>query len=238
MTPRPTIVLVHGAFSDASAWDAVTEGLQASGHTVIAPAIPLRGLGTDAAYLHSVLEAITGPVVVVGHAYGGAVLTNAVAPHHDVTALVYISAYAPDEADTVGDLTTMHPGSMLGPDNLVIRPHPGGSDGYIDPSRFREIFAADIDPDTAAVMAASQRPVDLGILSEPSGPPAWKAIRAWYVVATEDNVIPPATQRFMARRGAATTVEVRSSHVVMMSHPAPVVDVILEAAAHDVVPTG
>lgn len=229
MKPKPSVVLIHGAFADASGWDAVSEALQACGHAVLAPAISLRGLAADAGYVRSILDTFTGPIVVVGHCYGGAVLTNAAAGHPQVAALVYIAAYAPDEKETVGALTAMNPGSMLG-GHLVSRPYPGGTEGSISRSRFREIFAADLDPETASVMAASQRPADLQVLAAPSGPPAWKTIPSWFLVATQDHVLPPVTQRFMARRAGATTVEVHASHVAMMSHPKLVVDLILRAA--------
>ena len=141
-----------------------------------------------------------------------------------------VAAFAPDTGETVGGLTAMNPGSGLGPDNLVVRPYPGGLDGYIKPSVFRQLFAADVPRDTAATMAASQRPSDLAILSQPSGEPAWKTIPSWYLVAAQDGTIPPATERFMAQRAGATTVEVASSHVAMISHPRQVTDLILDAA--------
>jgi pimeloyl-ACP methyl ester carboxylesterase len=228
--PRPTIVLVHGAFADASGWDGVTERLQRDGYTVIAPANPLRGLGSDAAYIGSVLDTIEGPIVLAGHSYGGAVLTNAAVDRPNVEALVYIAAFAPDEGDTVASLLGMNPGSHLGPDALVFRPHPGGVDGYVSPAHFRDVFAADLDRRTAAVMAASQRPGDATTLQEPSGPPAWATIPSWYLVATEDHLIPPATQRFMAERAEATTIEVRSSHVAMISHVRETTKLIIQAA--------
>ena len=229
--PTPTIVLVHGAFADGSGWNAVSDRLQDRGYDVIAPSNPLRSVTGDSAYLRSVLDTIEGPVVLVGHSYGGFVLTNAAAGHPGVEALVYVAAFAPDVGDTVGGLAALNPGSRLVPDNLVIRPYPGGQDGYIDPDVFREVFAADVQRDVAATMAASQRPSDLSILGELSGEPAWATVPSWYLVATQDNVIPAATQRFMAERAGATTVEVRSSHVAMISHPREVTELIVDAAA-------
>jgi pimeloyl-ACP methyl ester carboxylesterase len=228
--PKPTVVLVHGAFADASGWDGVTEQLQRKGYTVIAPANPLRGLASDAAYIGSVLDTIEGPIVLVGHSYGGAVITNAAVGRPNVEALVYVAAFAPDEGDTVEGLLGMNPGSHLGPDALVFREHPGGVDGYVSPAHFRDVFAADLDRRTAAVMAASQRPGDSTTLQEPSGPPAWTTIPSWYLVATEDHLIPPATQRFMAERAGATTIEVRSSHVAMISHVRETTKLIIQAA--------
>jgi pimeloyl-ACP methyl ester carboxylesterase len=228
--PKPTVVLVHGAFADGSGWNDVSQRLQDDGYTVIAPANPERGLISDSAYLSSILATIDGPIVLVGHSYGGMVLTNAANGHPNVKALVYIAAFAPDVGDTVGALAVMNPGSGLTPQNLIVRPYPGGLDAYIKPSVFHEVFAADLPTGTAAVMAASQRPANLLILAEPSGAPAWKTIPSWYMVATNDGTIPPATERFMAHRAGATTVEVPSSHVAMMSHPDAVANLIVSAA--------
>jgi pimeloyl-ACP methyl ester carboxylesterase len=228
--PKPTVVLVHGAFADASGWDGVTERLQSRGYTVLAPANPLRTLAGDAAYIRSVLETIDGPIVLVGHSYGGMVLSNAAVGLGNVKALVYVASFAPANGDSVGSLSAMNPGSGVVPENLVIRPTATGADGYINPGIFRSVFAADLPKSTAAVMAASQRPADLGVLGEPSGDPAWSSIPSWYLVATQDKVIPPATQRFMAQRAGATTVEVRSSHVAMISHPDETTRLIVDAA--------
>ena len=229
-SPKPTIVLEHGAFADASGWNGVTKRLQHDGYTVIAPANPERGLDPDSAYLSSILDTVQGPIVLVGHSYGGAVITNAANGHANVKALVFIAAFAPDTGETVGGLAALNPGSGLTPANLVVRPYPGGADGYIKPSVFHQVFAADLSAETAAIMAASQRPADLGVLGEQSGTPAWKTIPSWYMVASNDMTIPPATERFMAHRANATTVEVASSHVAMVSHPDAVEDLIVTAA--------
>lgn len=228
--PRPTVVLVHGAFADASSWNGVTHRLQARGYSVVAPANPLRSLQGDAAYLASILAIIQGPVVLVGHSYGGMVMTNAAVGAPNVKALVYVAALGPDVGDTMGGLVLMNPGSQVGTDTLVLRPYPVGVDAYIAPGAFHEVFCADLPDATAAFMAASQRPLDAGTLVEPSGPPAWRTIPSWFVVARQDRVIPPATERFMARRMGATTVEVDSSHVPMISNPDAVTTLILEAA--------
>jgi pimeloyl-ACP methyl ester carboxylesterase len=228
--PKPTVVLVHGAFADAAGWSEVTERLQERGYTVIAPANPLRGLASDAAYVGSVIDTIPGPVVLVGHSYGGAVITNAATGRDNVEALVYIAAFAPDAGETIGGLVALAPGSMLTPDALVIRTYPGGADGYVDPARFREIFAGDLGRDEAAVLAATQRPSDVGILDEKSSVPAWSTVPSWYLVATRDNLIPPDAQRMMAERAGSITIEVRSSHVAMMSHPRQAVELIIDAA--------
>jgi pimeloyl-ACP methyl ester carboxylesterase len=198
---------------------------------VIAPANPLRGLASDSAYIGSVLDTIPGPVVLVAHSYGGAVITNAATGRPNVAALVYIAAFAPDEGDSVGGLLALNPGTHIDPaTTLIFRPHPGGVDGYVNPDNFRDIFAGDLSADTAAIMAASQRPGDVSTLSDPSGPPAWKTIPSWYLVARNDHLIPPATQRFMAQRAGATTVEVRASHVAMISQPRAATNIILDAA--------
>jgi pimeloyl-ACP methyl ester carboxylesterase len=224
--PKPTIVLVHGGWADASSWNAVTQRLQDDGYTVIAPANPLRGVQTDSAYLSSVLATITGPIILVGHSYGGVLITNAATGNPNVKALVYVAAFAPDLGETVGQLLVMNPGSQAAPPNLTFRPYPGGLDTYITPSAFRNVFCADLPASTSAVMAANQRPIDAAALGQPSG----KTIPSWYLLASNDQAIPPATERFMAKRAGATTVEIASSHVAMISHPAVVTDLIRAAA--------
>ena len=228
--PKPTIVLVHGGWADASSWNAVTQRLQDDGYAAIAAANPLRGVQTDSAYLSSVLGTITGPIILVGHSYGGVLITNAATGNPNVKALVYVAAFAPDQGETVGQILAMNPGSQAAPPNLAFRPYPGGLDTYITPGAFHAVFCADLPADTAAVMAAGQRPIDAAALGEPSGEPAWKTIPSWYLVASNDHAIPPATERFMAKRAGATTGEIRSSHVAMISHPDVVTDLILEAA--------
>lgn len=234
-TAKPTVVLIHGAFADASGWAGVTTRLQARGYPVLAPANPLRGVATDSTYVASILASIPGPVILVGHSYGGEVITNAALGNPNVKALVYIAAFAPDQGETSGQLSTMFPGSQLTPQNLVFRPFPisatqTGVDAYINPTVFRAVFCADLPATTAAVMAASQRPGALSTLAEPSGEPAWKTIPSWYLVAGQDRAIPPASERFMAKRMGARTIEIASSHVAMISHPGTVTDMILDAA--------
>jgi pimeloyl-ACP methyl ester carboxylesterase len=228
--PKPTIVLVHGGWADASSWNAVTQQLQDDGYTVIAPANTLRGVQTDSEYLSSVLATITGPIILVGHSYGGVLITNAATGNPNVKALVYVAAFAPDLGETVGQLLAMNPGSQAAPPNLTFRPYPNGVDVYITPSAFHSVFCTDVPARTAAVMAANQRPIDAAALGEPSGEPAWKTIPSWYLVARNDHAIPPATERFMAKRAGAKTVEIASSHVAMIPHPAVVTDLILDAA--------
>ena len=229
---KPTIVLVHGAWADSSGWNDSIETLQKKGYTALAVATPLRSLHGDAAYLRSVLASISGPIVLVGHSYGGMVLTNAATGNPNVKALVYIAAFAPDEGERQIELILKNEGSQISPATLTVRPYPGGGlDSYITPSLFRQIFAHDVSEKTAAVMAATQRPFELAILEEVSGEPAWKEIPSWYLVATEDRAIPPVTQRFMAERAGATIAEVRASHVPMNSRPSAVTELILEAAS-------
>lgn len=226
--PKPTVVLVHGVFADASGWNATIKSLQDAGFPVIAPANPLRDLTADSAYVSSVVASIPGPVILVGHSYGGEVVTNAARGRANVKALVYVAAFAPDQGETALDLAGKFPGSKL-PESLLVRtyPQPGaadGHDGYIDPAKFHDVFAQDLPRKTTQVMAAAQRPGSLEGLSSGSGAPAWKTLPSWYVIPTADNVIPPAVQRFMAERAGSRTVEVKgASHVVMMSRPEVVV---------------
>jgi pimeloyl-ACP methyl ester carboxylesterase len=232
--PKPTVVLVHGSFADASGWNGVIERLSREGYPVLAPANPLRSLSGDAEYIASVLKTIPGPVVLVGHSYGGAVITNAATQAPNVKALVYVSAFALDKGETAFGIIGSFPGSKL-PLSLKIRPYSAalgdfGLDGYIDPDRFHEVFCADLPAATAAAMAAAQRPSTIASGAEPSGEPAWKTIRSWYMVAKQDRVIPPDAERFMAKRAGAHTVELDSSHVAMTSHPDAVTDLIRSAA--------
>jgi pimeloyl-ACP methyl ester carboxylesterase len=226
---KPTIVLVHGGWADASSWNPVAARLQRDGYSVIAPANPLRGVKPDSEYLESVLSSISGPIVLVGHSYGGSVITDAATGDPNVKALVYIAAFAPEEGETVGELLTRNPGSEAAPPNLILQPYPGGTDVYINPADFHRVFCADLPDSKAALMAAEQRPIAAAALAEPSSAPAWKTIPSWYMVASQDHAIPPATERFMAKRAHAVTVEVNSSHVAMLSHPKATTKLILAA---------
>ncbi|MEU7860582.1 alpha/beta hydrolase [Nonomuraea sp. NPDC049141] len=234
-TVKPTVVLVHGAFADASSWNKVVARLQGAGYPVIAPANPLRDLAGDSAYLSSIVSSIDGPVILVGHSYGGAVISNAATGHPNVKALVFIAAFAPEEAESALDLTGKFPGSQL-PTSLITRqyPLPGGgtgTDAYIAPAAFHAAFAADLPARDTALMAATQRPAALAALGSPSGAPAWKTIPSWYLVAGADQAIPPAAQRFMAQRAGARTSEVgEASHVIMISRPDATTAVITAAA--------
>jgi pimeloyl-ACP methyl ester carboxylesterase len=233
--PKPTIVFVHGGWADSSSWNQEITNLERRDYTVIAPADPLRDLASDAAYIRSVLQTISGPIVLVGHSYGGAVITNAAVGVPNVKALVYIAAFAPDKGESLVQLVTMNPGSHIGPATLDFRPYPlpdggTGTDLYIKKSAFHDAFAADLPLQMTDQMQAGQRPFANAAFMAPSDDPAWKTIPSWYMVATQDHAIPPATERFMAQRAHASTVEVDSSHVAMISQPEATTRLILDAA--------
>ncbi len=193
--PKPTVVLVHGAWADSSSWNGVTPRVQHDGYTVDVIANPLRGVASDSAYLASVLRTISGPIVLVGHSYGGFVISNAAVGNPGVKALVYVDAYLPDKGDTLLSLTGQFPGSQISPAVLNAVPETGGVvDTYIDPSSFPSIFANDLPKSEGAALAAEQRPVALSGASEPSGIPAGKTIPSWDVIGTEDHVIPVAAR--------------------------------------------
>lgn len=229
----PTVVLVHGAFADASSWNGVIELLQAKGINVTAPANPLRGIAIDSAYIAGVLDQTPGPVLAVGHSYGGAVITNAATNANNVHGLVYVAAFAPDEGEVLGQLTAGSKDSVL---NTALVPlHYPSPDGgtlvelAIDPAKFRDAFAADLPAAQTAVMAATQRPVAEAAFSEPTGAPAWKRLPTWAVVGSSDTAAGADIVRSMAERAGATITEIEASHVVMVSQPQPVTDVILDA---------
>ncbi|MFE3271106.1 alpha/beta fold hydrolase [Streptomyces sp. NPDC059215] len=232
--PKPTVVLVHGAFADSSSWNGVIERLRHEGYPVIAPANPLRGLAGDAAYIHSVLKSVSGPVVLVGHSYGGAVISEAAVDSPQVKALVYIAAFAPEKGESALELSSKFPGSTLGTAlNPVPFPLPGGGTGtdlYIKTDTFHHQFAADVPKRVTDLMAATQRPVAASALDEKATTPAWKTIPSWDLVTTQDLNIPPAAQRFMAERAHAHTVEIKASHAVSVSHPGAVTRLIEQAA--------
>jgi pimeloyl-ACP methyl ester carboxylesterase len=229
----PTIVLVHGAWADATGFDPQLRALRDRGYTAIGFANPLRDIPGDARYLAQFLGTLTGPIVLVGHSYGGIVISNAATGNDQVQALVYLNGWATDEGESQQQLLERFEGSLVGP---AIRPVPftgpdgrEGADLYLDPEAFRDAFAADVDPETAAVMAAAQRPFAAAAFGGPSGPPAWKTLPCWYLLGTEDKAIPPALQRFMAERADATIVEVAASHVSFVSQPEAATQLILQA---------
>jgi pimeloyl-ACP methyl ester carboxylesterase len=231
-----TVVLVHGAFADASSWNGVVERLLAADVQVAAPANPLRGIAHDSAYIASFFEQIPGPVLAVGHSYGGAVISNAATDAENVVGLVFVAAFAPEEGERLGDVESTSKDSVL-MTALVPLQYPIGDGAEtavefaIDPARFHDAFAADLPPEQTAVMAATQRPVAELAFSEPSGPPAWKSSPAWAMVATGDKAAGADVIRSMAERAGATITEAEGSHVIMVSQPEAVADVILTAAA-------
>ena len=265
---RPTIVLVHGAFADASSWNGVIERLQQQGYTVIATANPLRGLAADSAYTASLLNQIDGPTArrtrtpaptpanspaststvssraasdttcrkrLVGHSYAGAVITTAATSAPNVVGLVYIAAFATEEGENLNDVESGSKDSILGA-ALVQYKYPAGPDGEtavelaVKPALFGEAFAADLPAETVALMAATQRPTAVTAFSEASGPPAWKKLPSWTVVATGDKAAGADVIRSQAQRAGAHITEVEGSHVIMISQPQAVTDVIVTAA--------
>jgi pimeloyl-ACP methyl ester carboxylesterase len=236
--PKPTVVMVHGAWADSSSWSGVVRRLQHDGYTVDVPPNPLQGLTGDAATIAGFLATISGPIVLVGHSYGGAVITNAATGNPNVKALVYIDAFVPDLGETVVQLAGAQPGSALAvadPTTVFsFAPFPGGAPddayAYILPSVFPGAFANDLPARTAAVLASTQRPVTLSALNTPSGEPAWKTIPSWDLVGTADHVLPPAEQLIMAHRANAHIVSVHASHLSMISHPSAVERLIDRAA--------
>ena len=230
-----TIVLVHGAFAESSSWDGVIDPLVAEGHRVVAAANPLRGLSADAAAVSDLVRTIEGPVVLVAHSYGGAVISNVDADAGEIAGLVYVNAFAPDAGENCFQLAGMFPGSMLG--EATVQPVPrsdGTTDFYVASDPFHDIFCADVPAPQAALMAATQRPATQEALVEPSGErPLWKRAPSWFLIGEEDRIIPADLQRYMAKRaGAHRTIEVPgASHAIAVSRPDATVHPILEAAA-------
>jgi pimeloyl-ACP methyl ester carboxylesterase len=232
----PTVVLVHGAFADASSWNGVIELLQAQGMKVTAPANQLRGISIDSAYTASLIEQIDGPVLAVGHSYGGAVITNAAAQAKNVVGLVYVAAFAPEEGEKLGDVAPNSKDSVLNdalvPFQYTRADGETGTEFAIDPAKVHDAFAGDLDPVQVALIGATQRPIADLAFGEPTTAAAWKDLPSWAVVATGDRAIGADLVRSMAdRSGAAITVVDGASHVVMVSQPQLVTDVILEAVA-------
>ena len=237
--PKPTIVLVHGAWADSGSWNGVIWRLQRAGYTVVVPPNPLRGVSYDSDYLADFLSptstAITGPVVLVGHSYGGFVITNAATGNPNVKALVYVDAFIPAQGDTLGGLSSAEPGSCLLAGNpFTTAPYPGAQGGdvdlYVKASVFPGCFANGLPPDQAAVLAATQRPLPFSALSEASGPPAWTTIPSWDIIGTADHVLPPAEQLVMAKRAGASITQIDAPHLSMITDPGVVASVIIQAA--------
>jgi pimeloyl-ACP methyl ester carboxylesterase len=229
---RPTIVLVHGAFDGSAGWERVIDLLLSAGHTAIAAANPLRGLAADAAAVSDLVRAIEGPVVLVGHSYGGAVISNVDAAPGAVAGVVYVAGFAPAPGESAVALTERFPGSTLAAALRRVARTDGTTDLYISREHFHAQYAADLPAPLAARMAATQRPVTREALLEPSGPrPLWKQLPSWFVFGAEDRSIPVAALRFMAERaGARRTIEVPgASHAIAVSHAEVTADVILDA---------
>jgi pimeloyl-ACP methyl ester carboxylesterase len=231
---KPTVVLVHGAFAESASWNGVVADLQRRGYAVIAVANPLRGLQQDAAYLRSVLDSLSGPVVVAGHSYGGSVMSEAADGAPGVTALVYIASFNLEVGESTAQLAAKFPGGELGPAlDSVPFPLTGGGTGadlYIQQDRFHEVFAADVAPEVAKLMAATQRPITASALEDIATKAAWKTIPSWTLVTTRDLAIPADSMRFMADRAGSTTVEIDASHAITVSQPGAVADLIDAAA--------
>jgi pimeloyl-ACP methyl ester carboxylesterase len=230
----PTIVLVHGAFAESASWDRVIRELEDAGQNVIAAANPLRGLAADAQSVTDLVSTVDGPVVLVGHSYGGAVITNVDANAGEITGLVYVAAFAPEPGESANVLAQRFPGSTLGDALRPVRRSNGTTDLYIAREMFHDQFCADVPAPEAARMAATQRPVTLEALQAPSGDrPLWKQVPSWFLVAAQDRNIPGALQHFMAHRaGARRTVELpTASHAAAVSHPDATARLILEAVS-------
>jgi pimeloyl-ACP methyl ester carboxylesterase len=240
---RPVIVLEHGAWADSSSWDAVIRILTREGFTVYAPPNPLRGLTTDAAYLHDFLTenaALAGkPVVLVGHSYGGAVITNAAVGDPEVRALVYVDAFIPAKGESIGALLArpQGAGSCIGGNPATVFnpvPFPGAPTGdvdlYLQPDKFRDCFASGLSASAAALVAATQRPLAANAATDVSGVPAWKTVPSWAVIGIADKVIPPALLTFMAHRAHAHITDVKAGHLSLISQPGAVARVIVDAA--------
>ncbi|HWX27275.1 MAG TPA: alpha/beta hydrolase [Steroidobacteraceae bacterium] len=230
---KPTIVLVHGAFADSSSWNGVVPILKQNGYSVVAAANPLRSVASDGAYVHALVASIKGPVVLVGHSYGGMVISNAANGLSNVKALVFVAAFAPEAGESAGALDSKFPGSLLGTALAEPVPLPGGGhDLYVVQEKFHDAFAPDVPAAAAALAAAAQRPITDIAFGEAATAPAWKTIPSWFVYGDGDTAIPPQAHAFMAKRAHARATEVvkGASHVVMITHP-DVAAKVIEAAA-------
>ncbi len=227
MPPKASIVLVHGAWADGSSWSKVIPILQEKGYNVTAVQIPLTSLADDAEVTRHVLAIQNGSTILVGHSYGGAVITEAGANASNVVGLVYISAFAPDEGEALGELNGRMPAA---PGQSNFRPDAFGFI-WIDPKSFPESFAQDVDPSAARVMASVQKPISASIFSEKATQAAWKSLPSWYLLSENDKIINPDLERFMAQRiGAKKIIALQSSHASLVSHPAEVAQLIMDAA--------
>jgi pimeloyl-ACP methyl ester carboxylesterase len=230
---KPTIVLVHGAFADSSSWNGVIADLQRDGYQVVAAANPLRGIASDGAYVASVVKALPGPVVLVGHSYGGAVISQAGAAPGNVKALVYVDAFTLDAGESAGELGAKFPAIPLAGALTAVPLPDGGQDLYVKPDQFGVVFAPDVPPAAVRLAAAEQRPLVASALSEKPTAAAWKTIPSWFVYGSADQAIHPAELAFMAERAHSrkTVVVPGGSHVTLISHPHEVAALIEDAAS-------
>jgi len=231
-TSKPTVVLVHGAFADSSSWNGVVQILQHDGYSVVAASNPLRSVAGDGAYVHALLTTIKGPIVLVGHSYGGMVISNAANGLSNMKALVFVDAFAPEAGESANGLVSKFPGSLVG---AALAPVPlpgGGNDLYVQPEKFHAAFAPDLPEDAVKVAAAEQRPVTDIAFSEAATAPAWKTIPSWFVYGDADTAIPPQALAFMAKRAHSRATEIikGASHVALIGHPDVVAKVIETAA--------
>lgn len=230
---KPTVILVHGAFADSASWNGVAAKLRGDGYNVIGAANPLRSVQGDASAVANIVKSVKGPVVLVGHSYGGAVISAAANGLTNVKSLVYVAAFAPDQGETALELSGRYPGGTLG--GALAEPVAlanGGKDFYIQQDKFHQQFAADVPKAQAELMAMGQRPIAEAALTEAAGAPAWKNLPSYFIYGTADKNIPAAALGFMADRAKSRkTIKVAgASHVVMTSHPAAVAKLIEEAA--------
>jgi pimeloyl-ACP methyl ester carboxylesterase len=231
-TNTPNIILVHGAWADGSSWSKVIPALKNAGHRVIAVQLPLHTLADDVATVNRAIELVGGPVLLVGHSYGGFVITNAGYNNPNVTGLVYVAAFAPDEGQSISnfvDPAALPPGFFI---------FDSGGFGYINPEMFHQAFVQDVNTTEAEIMAIAQKPAHQSLLAEPSGPPAWKQLPTWYQVSESDHIIPPDAQRQFAQQMNATTISINASHASLVSHPDEIAQLILDAAAAQPQPQG
>lgn len=230
---KPTVVLVHGAFADSSSWNGVVKILEKDGYPVIAAANPLRGVSSDAQSVASIVKNIKTPVVLVGHSYGGAVISEAAYGNQNVKGLVYVAAFTPEAGETAAELSGRFPGGTLASAlSAPVELADGGKDLYIQQDKFHDQFAADVPKAEARLMAAGQRPITVAALNEAATDPAWKTIPSWFVYGDKDKNIPPQAMAFMAERAHSkqTVVVKGASHVVMVSNPKVVANLIEKAA--------
>ncbi len=238
---KSTIVLVHGAYAESSSWNDVIEPLLADGHRVIAWAVPLRSVAADAAGLTDLIRTVEGPVVLAGHSYGGALLTNVAADAGDIAGLVFVAGYALNPGESCGDASSLAPGGTLAETLQRVPLADGSVDTYIAQDRYHHQFAADLPEEQTRVMAVTQRPVTEAALFEPSGEqPLWRSVPSWFIFGEQDLNIPAGAHRIMAERaGSRRTIEIQgASHVVGMSHADETAQIILEAAHADARETG